>query len=90
MATRGPGLAATSMRADTVANVNRGRIRGWAGIAAALLVVLAALSWPYLPGVVVFLVGAVACLFVLVWVHRTLPDVEKEQDGRDSATGGHD
>jgi len=86
LATRGPGLAATTMRGDTLANVNRGRIRGWTGIAAVLLVVLAVLSWPYLLGVAVFLAGAVACLVVLVWVHRTLPDVEEEQD---SATGDH-
>ena len=78
------------MRAETLANVNRGRIRGWAGIAAIVLGVLAALSWPYLLGVGAFLTAAVACMAVVVWVHRSLPDVESEPEGTDSSSGGLD
>lgn len=76
------------MPAETLANINRGRFRGWVGIAAVLLVVLAVLSWPYLLGVVAFLAVAVVCAIVQVWVYRNLPDSEKQPDGEpDSDTG---
>jgi len=89
--TRGPGLAATTMRVETLADVNRGRLRGWALIAAIFLVVLALLSWPYLLGFVVFLAAAAAAIVVAIWVHLTLPDVEGElsEDG-ESDSGSRD
>ena len=91
VATRGPGLAATAMPVETLADINRGRLRGWASIGAILLVVLAVLSWPYLLGVAVFLVAAAACFGLAIWVHLTLPDVEKEPSGEgESDTGGRD
>lgn len=90
MATRAPGLASTTLRGETLANVNRGRIRGWVAIAAVGLVALAVLAWPDLLGVTVFLAGAVACSVVVVWVHRSLPEVELEREPQDAATGRRD
>ena len=90
MATRAPGLASTTVRGETLANVNRGRIRGWVGIAAVGLVALAVLSWPDLLSVAVFLAGAVACSVVVVWVHRSLPEVELEREQQGAGTGERD
>ena len=72
------------MRTETLAGINRGRLRGWVSIAAVLLAVLAILSWPNLLGFVAFLVGAAICVAVGVWAQLTLPEVEKESgEGRD-------
>ena len=79
MATRGPGLAATTLRTETIVDINRGRLRGWAVIAAAIFVVLAALSWPALVYFVVFLAAAAASLVASVWVHLTYPNVERQR-----------
>jgi len=91
VATRGPGLAATTMRRDTLVDINRGRIRGWSLILAIFLVVLALLSWPFLLGVVAFIAAAAVCVGVAVWVHWTLPDVDAEpsEEGK-SDSGGPD
>ncbi|MGA8604843.1 MAG: hypothetical protein WB788_07275 [Thermoplasmata archaeon] len=91
VATRGPGLAATEMPVEPLADINRGRLRGWASIGAILLVVLGVLSWPYLLGVAVFLVAAAVCFGLAIWVHTTLTDVGKEpsEEGK-SDTGGSD
>jgi hypothetical protein len=92
--TPGPGIAATTMRPETIVNVNRGRIRGWAAIAAVLLVALAALSWPNFLGFTVFLAAALAAIGVAVWAQLSLPDVEEEEDEesetRDTETGERD
>jgi len=66
MVARSPGLAATTVRGETLAGINRGQFRGWVGIAAIALVVLALLSWPNLFGFLVFLVAAAASLGVVV------------------------
>ncbi len=79
------------MRVETLADINRGRLRGWSLIAAIFLVVLAALSWPYLLGFAVFLAAAAACCGIAIWVHLTLPDVEKEESEEgESDTGDCD
>lgn len=91
MVARGPGLAATTMPVETLAGINRGRLRGWVSIAAILLVVLAVLAWPNLLGFLVFLAGAAASAMVVVWIHLTLPKVETDRgEERDSAAGGQD
>ena len=91
MVSRGPGLAATTLRTDTRADINRGRLRGWAAIAAVLLAALAILSWPNLLGFLAFLAATAACAAIAVWVHLGLPDVEKEGvEEPVSRTGGRD
>ena len=78
MVPRGPGLVATSMRSETLAGINRGRLRGWVAIAAVLLAVLAILSWPNLLGFAAFLAAAAICVVICIWAQLTLPEVEKE------------
>jgi O-antigen ligase len=91
MVARGPGLAATTMPVETLAGLNRGRLRGWVAIAAIGLVVLAFLSWPNLLGFLAFLGAAAASIVAVVWIHFTLPDVETGQyEKGDSTTNGHD
>ena len=87
-ATSGPGLAATTMPRETLADINRGRLRGWAMIAAIFLVVLALLSWPYLLGFVVFLAAAVAAIAVAIWLHWTLPGVEEAPSEEGESNSG--
>jgi hypothetical protein len=55
-------LAATTLRADTLADMNRGRLRGWIIFAAVGFVILSVLSLPGLLSFVIFLVAAAACL----------------------------
>jgi hypothetical protein len=81
MVARGPGLAATTLRTETLAGINRGRLRGSVGIAAAILATLAILSWPNLLGVTVFLLGAIAAVGVVVWIHWTLPELARRVPG---------
>jgi hypothetical protein len=83
-------LAATTMRGETLVDVNRGRIRGWSLIAAIFLAVLALLSWPFLLGVVVLSAAAAVCVGVAVWVHRALPDVDKESTEEGPSDTGRD
>jgi hypothetical protein len=77
------------MRPDTLAGVNRGRLRGWGLIVAIGLVVLAILSWPSLLGFVVFLAAGAACFGAVAWVHLTFPEVETGQD-QDYPADGQD
>jgi hypothetical protein len=55
-----------------------GAFRGWAAIAALLLAVLAALSWPNSFYVLAFLVGSVAFAIAALVLHLTRPVVETE------------
>ncbi len=77
--------------------MNRGRLRGWVFVGAVVLVFLALLAWPDLLFVFVFVALAAGLAVLGVWIHRTLPDVERagEEDPqtsepKDVTTGGHD
>ncbi len=90
-------LALTTLRGETLADMNRGRLRGWVWIGSAVLVVLAILAWPNLIIVLVSASLAVGMVLVGVWIHLALPGAEtdeasKSDDGepRDFTTGGRD
>jgi len=84
-------IAITSLRRETLADMSRGRLRGWALLGAILLAVFAALSWPYLLGVLVFLAAAAACIGAFVWIQWSLRDAERRDESvRDPSTGERD
>jgi len=72
---KGP-LAVTEMRGETLADMNRGRIRGWVLIGAVVFAVVAVLSWPDLFYVLVSAALAVVLVAVGLWIHLALPDTE--------------
>jgi hypothetical protein len=55
-----------------------GHARGWAAVAALLLVVLAVFSWTNLLYVLLFLIGSVACAILALGLHLTRPIVDPE------------
>ena len=69
-------LGVTEMRPETLVEMNRGRLRGWIFVGGAVLVLLAALSWPDLVLVAISACAAVAMFAVGVWVSRAIPDEE--------------
>ena len=84
-------IAITTLRRESLSDLSRGRLRGWAVLGALVLAVLAALSWPDPLGVLGFLAGAGACLAGFVWVQRTLRDADPDAvETRDPATGHQD
>jgi len=80
-------LSTTALRAETNADMNRGRIRGWVFLGAALVAFLAVLDWPDLVGVLVF--GALAASLVAlgVVISRVLPDRESQVSSSRSRDG---
>lgn len=80
----GPGggkapIGVTTFRTETLADMNRGRLRGWVIIAGVLVGFLSILAWPSLLPFALLL-GIAAVLLVLgVWIHLTLPDAETER-----------
>lgn len=73
-----PPIAMATLRPETMADMNRGRLRGWVFVGAALFLLLAALAWPSLLYVVISAVLAAFMLGLGVWMHVTLPDVESK------------
>jgi len=55
-----------------------GHARGWAAVAAIILVILAVLSWTNPLYVLLFLIGSVACAIVALGLHFTRPMVDSE------------
>jgi len=84
-------LSVTNLRGTTLADVNRGRLRGWAAVGAAILAVLAAFAWPDLLAVIVLAAAATVAALAYLWVVLSLRDVESDADEeRDPSTGGPD
>jgi hypothetical protein len=84
-------IAVTTLRRETLADMSRGRLRGWTIIGAIVFAVLAILSWPDPLGVLAFLGATVICAGAFVWIHVTLRDAEGEaDDSRDGTTGEQD
>lgn len=73
-------IGLTTMRGTTLADMNRGRVRGWALIGSGVLVVLAVLSWPDLAWVLVSAGLAAGLALFTLWIHLSLPDAETEGD----------
>lgn len=72
-------LSATTMRPETLRDINRGQVRGWVFLGAAISGALAALSWPDVTEVLIW-AGLAALMVVLgVWIHSTLRDTEVEK-----------
>ena len=92
-----PSLALTTLRRETLDDMTRGRLRGWAMIGAVVFAVLACLAWPDLLAVVLGLGVAVVLALVSLWLHLSLPDAEtatasntEVDDTRDATTGAPD
>ena len=73
-------LAVTNLRGATLADMNRGRLRGWAALGAVIVAVLAALAWPDLLAVLVLGAVALALAFAYLGATLTLKDGETEED----------
>jgi hypothetical protein len=87
----------TTFRRETVADLNRGQMRGWVGLAAAAFAILAILSWPSIEYVVLSALLAVGMALVVVWIHFTMPDAElaahrrqHPEEPAEAGTGGPD
>lgn len=92
-----PSLAVTTLRRETLADMTRGRLRGWALIGAVVFAVLACLAWPDLLAVVLGMGVAVVFALASLWLHLSLRDVEtastsdaEADDTRDVTTGEPD
>jgi len=90
-------LALTTLRAETLADMNRGRLRGWALLGAVLSAVIGALAWPDLLAVITAIGLATLLVVTAVWIHLSLRDAEKPMspgeeamETRDSTTGEYD
>ena len=83
-------LSVTNLSGTILADVNRGRLRGWAAVGAAILAVLAAFAWPDLLAVIVLAAAATVAAFAYLWMVLSLPDVESDAEERDPSTGGPD
>jgi len=78
----GPGkapLATTTMRSETLADINRGRLRGWTLVGAVGAYFLSILAWPELVATVGLAILGTALLVVGVWPRVALPDAEQAQ-----------
>ena len=86
-------LAYANLRAETVADTNRGRMRGWVILALAALVVFAVLAWPdYVAVLVLSIIAAVVAAFFVQATQNALSDAERDPSSegvppRDAATG---
>jgi len=95
MSLAGPGrtpLALTNLRKETLADLNRGRLRGWVALGVGALIVFAIVAWPNLILVLVFVLSAVGLgLFFARVTLPTLSDVERGRaDEGDLPTGDLD
>lgn len=85
------GLAATTLRPATLADINRGAIRGWVAAATIVVAIFAGLAWPDVVASLIFVALAGALATVYVWIVVTLRDAEREEmEQKDSATGRPD
>lgn len=71
-------LSVTEMPAETLVELNRGRLRGWIFLGGVVFAVLAVLSWPLLPYVLICVSIAVSLVAVGVWIQVSTRDVETE------------
>jgi hypothetical protein len=92
-----PSLALTTLRGETLADMNRGRLRGWALVGVVLLAVIGALAWPDLLAVITAIGIAAVLAVAAVWIHLSLRDAETPVgsaddavETRDSTTGEND
>jgi asparagine N-glycosylation enzyme membrane subunit Stt3 len=89
-------LALTNLRGETLADTNRGRVRGWVALAIGALVVFALLAWPdYVVVLILTLIAAVLAAFFAKVTLATFSDAEREppEDSetiRDPVTGERD
>jgi hypothetical protein len=72
-------LAATTMRPETLRDINRGQTRGWVFLGAAIFAALAVLSWPELTEVLIWAGLAAGMIILGGWIQRTFPDTEIEK-----------
>jgi len=81
MSLLGPGrtpLALTNLRKETLADMNRGRLRGWIALGVGALIVFAIVAWPNLILVLVFVLAAATLgLFFARVTLATLSDAER-------------
>lgn len=81
-------LSVTNLRGTTLADMNRGRLRGWAALGAVILAALAAFAWPDLLAVVILGAAAGAAALAYLWVILHLRDAESDGDEeREASTG---
>jgi hypothetical protein len=92
MTLAGPGrtpLTATALREETLADMNRGRLRGWAALAVGALIFFAIASWPNLGLVALFaLCAAGSAVFFVRVTLTTFSDVERDRSGEPPASTG--
>ena len=81
-------LALTTLPGSTLAELNRGRLRGWVAIAAILLAMLAGLAWPDLLGVLILAATAAALAAAYVWISLSLRGAGLEELETDETSTG--
>lgn len=69
----------TPLRSGTLRDMNRAPIRGWVFVGAGAFVLFAVLGWPNLTIVLISLALAAILSGVGVWIHRSLPDLERTE-----------